>query len=73
VFTKDPSRIPQTVFLYLLLYEIDPWKHDLVHFSRLRSIKHSHVFWVLVHIDAVEDLLFYHPLREELIEDGKVP
>jgi hypothetical protein len=28
---------------------------------------------VLIHIDTVEDLLFYHHPREELIEDGKVP
>jgi hypothetical protein len=34
VFSMDPSRIPQTVFLSVLSYEIDPWKHDLVHFSR---------------------------------------
>jgi hypothetical protein len=72
VFTKDPLRIPQMVFLSLLCYEIDPWKHDLVHFSRPRSIKHSHVFQVLIHIDVVEDLLFYHYPREELIADGKV-
>jgi hypothetical protein len=31
------------------------------------------VFTVLVHIDAVEDLLFYHHPREDLIADGKVP
>jgi hypothetical protein len=72
VFTKDPSRIPQIVFLSLLSYEVDPWKHDLVNFSRLRSVKQSHVFRVLIHIDAVEDLLFYHHPCEELIEDGKV-
>jgi hypothetical protein len=73
VFTKDPSRIPQTVFLSLLFYEVDPWKHDLVNFSRPRSVKQSHVFRVLIHIDAIEDLLFYRYLREDLVEDGKVP
>jgi hypothetical protein len=73
VFTKDPSRISQTVFLSLLSYEIDPWKHDLVNFSMPRSVKHTHVFQVLVHIDTVEDLLFYHHPREDLIKDGKVP
>jgi hypothetical protein len=31
------------------------------------------VFKILVHIDAVEDLMFYHYPREELIADGKVP
>jgi hypothetical protein len=44
VFTKGPSQIPRTVFLSLLSYEVDLWKHDLVHFSRPRSIKHAHVF-----------------------------
>jgi hypothetical protein len=29
-------------------------------------------FWVLVHIDIVEDLLFYHHPREDLIADGKI-
>jgi hypothetical protein len=33
----------------------------------------SNVFKILVHIDAVEDLMFYHYPREELIADGKVP
>jgi hypothetical protein len=43
-----------------------------VHFNRPREVKQSHVFRVLIHIDAVEDLLFYHYLREELLADGKV-
>jgi hypothetical protein len=28
---------------------------------------------VLIHIDAIEDLLFYHYPREELLADGKIP
>jgi hypothetical protein len=36
-------------------------------------MKTTHVFRVFVHIDVVEDLLFYHFPREELIADGKVP
>jgi hypothetical protein len=51
---------------------VDPWKHDLVHFSRRRGVKHAHAFWVLIHIDAIEDMMFYHHPQEELIADGKV-
>jgi hypothetical protein len=47
-------------------------KHDFVHFSRPRGVKHAHVFRVLIHINAIEDLMFYHHPREELITDGKV-
>jgi hypothetical protein len=31
------------------------------------------VFKVLIHLDVVEDLLFYHHPRHELIADGKAP
>jgi hypothetical protein len=48
-------------------------RHYQGHFIRTRAIKHSHVFLVLIHIDAIEDLLFYHYPREGLIADGKVP
>jgi hypothetical protein len=34
---------------------------------------HGNVFKILIHIEVVEDLLFYHHPREELIADGKVP
>jgi hypothetical protein len=36
-------------------------------------MKQSHVFKIIIHIDAVEDLLFYHYPRDELLADGKVP
>jgi hypothetical protein len=55
----------------MLSYEVDPSKHDLSHFSRLRAVKQSHVFRVMVHINAVEDLLFIHHPSEDLITDGK--
>jgi hypothetical protein len=57
VLSKDPARIPQVVFLNLPIYEIDPSK-DMVQFSRPRAMKKSHYFRILVHIDAIEDLLF---------------
>jgi hypothetical protein len=44
-----------------------------VHFSEPRGVKQAHVFRVLIHIDAKEDLMFYHHPREELIANGKVP
>jgi hypothetical protein len=31
------------------------------------------MFKVIIHIDVVEDLMFYHYPREELIANGKVP
>jgi hypothetical protein len=33
----------------------------------------GHVFKILIHIDVVEDLLFSHYPREELIVDEKIP
>jgi hypothetical protein len=36
-------------------------------------MKSAHVFRVIVHIDVVEDLSFYHFPRDDLIADGKVP
>jgi hypothetical protein len=70
---KDPSRIPQMVYLSLAKHEVQERNMVQVHRFRPRSIKHAHVFHVLIHIDAVEDLLFYHHPREELVQDGKVP
>jgi hypothetical protein len=72
-YSKHPSRIPQVVFLSLAMHERDPMASAQVHFVRPRSAKWSHVFRILVHINAVEDLLFYHYPREELIVDSKVP
>jgi hypothetical protein len=72
-FSRDPSRIPQVVLLALAEYELEPVRNDLVHFNRPRETKKGHVFKVLIHIDAVEDLMFYHHPREELLADGKVP
>lgn len=58
--------------VFLTLAKHDP-RHDAkVHFTMPRSAKKGHVFRVLIHIDKVEDLLFYHFLREELITDGRV-
>jgi hypothetical protein len=36
-------------------------------------MRKGHVFKILIHIDVVEDLLFSHYPREELIVDEKIP
>jgi hypothetical protein len=72
VLSKDPSRIPQ-VFLSLAKYEPEARRSKQVHLSKPREVNHSHVFRVIIHIDAIEDLLFYHYPREELIADSKAP
>jgi hypothetical protein len=61
------------VLLTLLTPEVDYVHREFVQFSRPRVVKKSHVFKVHIHIDVVEDLLFYHHPREELVADGKVP
>jgi hypothetical protein len=71
--SEDPSRIPQVVFLSLLEHEDDLRRSAQIHLSRPRSSKNVHVFCVLVHIEVVEDLLFYNYPKVELIEDGKIP
>jgi hypothetical protein len=70
---RDPSKIPQSVFLSLSKFEANPRRAAQAHLNRPREALHSHVFRVLVHIDAVEDLMFYHFPREDLIADGKRP
>jgi hypothetical protein len=73
VFCKDPSLIPQVMYLKLATFEPDPRRQALMYSNRPRALKKRHGFKVLAHIDVVEDLLFYHYPHEELIADGKVP
>jgi hypothetical protein len=54
-------------------YEPDLRHADRIHYVRPRQMKNAHVFKVLIHIDAIEDLLFYHHPRDELIQEGKTP
>jgi hypothetical protein len=71
-FSKDPSKISQTVFLTIT----EPKTSLLtaqVHFVRPREVVNGHVFKILIHLDVVEDLMFYHYPRDELLADGKVP
>jgi hypothetical protein len=69
---KDPSKVSQMVFLSLAKYEPDPRRSAQVHFAKTRQAMDCHVFKILIHIDAIEDLMFYHYHREELIADGKI-
>jgi hypothetical protein len=71
-FCRDPSRIPQTMFLSLTEFEASVQSAQ-VSFVRPREARKGHIFKILIHLDVVEDLLFYHHLRDELIADGKVP
>jgi hypothetical protein len=71
-FSKDPSKIPQVVFLTLASNEKEFYSDAQVHFVRPRGVKQAHVFKVLVHLDVVKDLYFYHFPREELLVDEKV-
>jgi hypothetical protein len=72
-FCKDPSRLSQVVFLSLSDFERGSNQSAQIHVVRPRGFMHSHVFKVLIHIDVVEDLAFYHFPQEELLADGKVP
>jgi hypothetical protein len=71
--SKDPSKIPQMVLLSMNEYEPGLRHADRIHHVRPRQMKNAHVFKVLIHIDAIEDLLFYHHPRDELIQEGKTP
>jgi hypothetical protein len=41
------------------------------YFARPRNVRNAHVFRVLIHLEVVEDLMFYHHPREDLLVDGK--
>jgi hypothetical protein len=49
----------------------DPGLDAQLHFSRPRNIKFGQTFKVLIHIDSVEDLMFYHHPPEKLLAQGK--
>jgi hypothetical protein len=70
-FCQDPNRIPQTVFLTLLDRLGDPRVDAQLHFTRPRNVKRE-VFKILIHIDSVEDLRFYHYPPEQLTAEGRV-
>jgi hypothetical protein len=61
--------------MYHTLTKFDPHfgRGVQVHFNKPREVKQSYVFRILIHIDVVGDLMFYHYLRDELLADVKVP
>jgi hypothetical protein len=70
-FCKDPSKLPQVVFLTLTEPEPNLLTTQ-VHFIIPQEAIKGHVFKILIHLDVVEYLMFYHYPRE-LLADGKVP
>jgi hypothetical protein len=73
VVCKDPSRIPQLVLLSVMQHDPMLNRDTQAHPIRPRGALNSNVFKVLLHIEAVEDLMFYHYPRVELVADGKTP
>lgn len=61
------------MYLTLAKHEKDPRKNAQVFLSRPRQMTPAHVFRVLIHLDVVEDLMFHHFPREDLLSDGCVP
>lgn len=71
---KDTHRrIPQVVYLTLTQFEPDGRREARVHYIRPHAMKRGHVFHIFIHLDVVEDLLFFHHPREELLAEGRVP
>jgi hypothetical protein len=70
--SKDPSKIPQTVYLSIAKKDSSA-ANPHVHFVRPRQAIHCNVFRILIHIDAIEDLMLYHFPREDLVAGGKIP
>jgi hypothetical protein len=70
---QRPIQTPLVVFLTLVKNEVDPYNRPQIHFVRPREMKKGHEFKVIIHIDVVEDLCFYHYPKHDLIADGKVP
>jgi hypothetical protein len=71
-FSRNPSRIPQVVFLTLTDRQGDPRIDAQLQFIRPHNVKHGQVFKVIIHIDSVEDLMFHHQPHEQRIAEGKV-
>jgi hypothetical protein len=61
------------VFLSLLKHETGFRGRAQVHLVKPRESQNVHVFKVMIHIDVMEDLMFYHFPRDELLAHGKFP
>jgi hypothetical protein len=71
-FCQNPSQLPQLVYLTLTDRLGDPNIEAQLHFTRPRNTKRGQVFKVLIHLDSVEDLMFYHQPLDQLRADGQV-
>lgn len=72
-FCQHRNMIPRVVYLTLVKRTGELRDSAQVHFTRPRSMKRGTVFRILVHIDYVEDLHFYHYPANELRGEGKIP
>jgi hypothetical protein len=61
------------MFLAMAHHEPGPRRGSQIHMARPRAALNCNVLKILIHIDAIEDLMFYHYPREELLADGKIP
>jgi hypothetical protein len=71
-FSHNPSCIPQMVYLTLSDRFGDPGLDAQLHFSWPRTVKRGQIFRILVHIDSVEDLCFYHQPTKQLRVEGRI-
>jgi hypothetical protein len=70
-FCHNPSQIPQLMYLTLADRHADP-RLD-VHLQFLPcTMKQGHTFRLLIHIDSIEDLSFYHRPADQLNAEGRV-
>jgi hypothetical protein len=60
------------VYLTLIAIYCDPGLDTQRHFTRPCNVKQGQTFYVLIHIDLVEDLTLYHYPPEQLTAKGKV-
>jgi hypothetical protein len=56
--SKDHLRIPQTMFLAMAHHEPGPRRGSQIHMVRPRAALNCNVLKILIHIDAIEDLMF---------------
>jgi hypothetical protein len=71
-FCHNPSQIPQLVYLTLADRHADPRLTLKSNSPDLSTMKQDHTFMVLIHMDSIEDLTFYHYPADQLLVEGRV-
>jgi hypothetical protein len=71
-FHHNSNQMSQLMFLTLNDRHADPRLDVHLQFSRQCTVKQGHTFRVLIHIDSIEYLLFYHHSAEQLSAEGIV-